>query len=88
MPIKRQSTAEIESATTLSASVRSLVLRMTDGEPISFAAGQYVDLLVPTRSGLLNRRPSSPASPPDPSMRPGKIEVAVTCAASRRWSTT
>jgi CDP-4-dehydro-6-deoxyglucose reductase len=78
MPIKRRRSAEIESATMLSASVRSLVLRMTDGDPISFMAGQYVDLLVPTRTGLSYKRPYSVASPPDPSARPGRIEIAVT----------
>ncbi len=62
----------------LSASVRSLVLRMTDGEPISFVPGQYVDRLVPTRSGLAYKRPYSIASPPDPGTRPGRVEVAVT----------
>jgi CDP-4-dehydro-6-deoxyglucose reductase len=78
MPIKRRRTAEIESATMLSASVRSLVLRLADGEPISFVAGQYVDLLVPTQSGLMYRRPYSIASPPEPTTRPGRVEVAVT----------
>ena len=58
----------------LSPSVRSLVFRMTDGDALSFLAGQYVDLFVPTKSGLAFKRAYSIASPPRPHERPGELE--------------
>jgi ferredoxin-NADP reductase len=61
----------------LSPSVRSLELRMVDGGPVGHAAGQYVDLVLPTGRGLPFRRSYSIASAPDPA-RPEVFEVAVT----------
>jgi CDP-4-dehydro-6-deoxyglucose reductase, E3 len=60
----------------LSPSVRSLRFRMADGAPVGHAAGQYVDLVVPTPR-LPFRRSYSIASAPDPAQR-DVFEVAVT----------
>jgi ferredoxin-NADP reductase len=50
---------------------------MTDSRPVGHVAGQYVDLVVPTASGLAFRRSYSIASAPDPT-RPDVFEIAVT----------
>ncbi len=69
--------AELVEARALSPSVRGLRFRAVDGRPIGHAAGQYLDLVVPTRRGLPFRRSYSLASAPDPG-DPGAFEVAVT----------
>ncbi len=56
----------------LSPSVRSLQLAFDDG-PVSFAAGQWVDLHVPTASGPQKRAYSIASAPDDPT-----FELAVT----------
>lgn len=61
----------------LSPSVRSLVFHTADGSPVGHAAGQYLDLIVPTARGLPFKRSYSIASAPDPA-RPERFEVAVT----------
>jgi ferredoxin-NADP reductase len=62
----------------LSPSVRSLVMRTTDGSPVGHVAGQYLDLIVPTARGLAFKRPYSIASPPPGGARPDLFELAVT----------
>ena len=69
----------------LSPSVRSLRFRMADGRPVGHEAGQYVDLVVPTRRGLPFRRSYSIASAPDPA-RADVFEVAVTRVEALRRS--
>jgi ferredoxin-NADP reductase len=61
----------------LSPSVRSLRFRMADALPVGHAAGQYLDLVVPTPRGLPFRRSYSIASATDPA-RPDVFELAVT----------
>jgi ferredoxin-NADP reductase len=61
----------------LSPSVRSLRFRMADGGPVGHAAGQYLDLVVPTARGLPFRRSYSIASAPDAD-RAEVFEIAVT----------
>ncbi|MGH7268896.1 MAG: FAD-dependent oxidoreductase [Polyangiaceae bacterium] len=69
--------AKLIESRTLSPSVRSLTLRMTDGLALGHKAGQYVDLVVPTAGGLPHRRSYSIASSPDPT-DPDVFEIAVT----------
>jgi ferredoxin-NADP reductase len=61
----------------LSPSVRSLRFQMTDALPVGHVAGQYLDLVVPTASGLAFRRSYSIASAPDP-VHLDVFEIAVT----------
>jgi len=67
---------ELVSATALSPSVRSLVFRTTDGEPLAFIAGEWVDMFIPT-PGLVVKRAYSIASPPA-NGGSHEIEIAVT----------
>lgn len=67
---------ELVASAPLSPSVRSLVFRRIDG-PVVYRAGQYVDLYVPTASGIPYKRRYSIASAPDPGDR-SRFEVAVT----------
>jgi ferredoxin-NADP reductase len=60
----------------LSPSVRHLVLQVTDGEPFSHVAGQWMDVLVETPGGPL-KRAYSIASPPTQAV-PAELELAVT----------
>jgi NAD(P)H-flavin reductase len=58
----------------LSPSVRGLRF-VAEDRLVEYRAGQSIDLLVPTRRGLVMRRPYSIASAPD---RAGALELAVT----------
>jgi CDP-4-dehydro-6-deoxyglucose reductase len=69
--------ARLVEARALSPSVRSLSFHTVDGAPLGHLAGQYVDLVVPTASGLPFRRPYSVASAPEPG-REDVFEIAVT----------
>ena len=69
--------AELVDARGLSPSVRSLLFRTADGSAIGHAAGQYVDIIVPTAGGLRYKRSYSIASAPDRA-HPSLFEVAVT----------
>jgi ferredoxin-NADP reductase len=73
----RRRSAELIGAKALSASVRSLTFRTTDGAAVGHLPGQYLDLVVPTARGLPFRRSYSIASRPDPE-RPDQFEIAVT----------
>jgi ferredoxin-NADP reductase len=73
----RRRKAELLEARALTPSVRSLVFRTVDGNPVGHLAGQYLDLLVPTGRGIPFKRAYSIASPPDAS-RPDRFEIAVT----------
>ena len=64
-------------ARALSPSVRSLVFRTADGAPVGHAAGQYLDVVVPTARGIPYERSYSIASPPDPA-HADRFELAVT----------
>lgn len=75
MPRRRP--AQLIDARNLSPSVRSLTFRMTDGGALGHVAGQYVDLIVPTRQGLPFRRSYSIASGPG-ATAPEVFEIAVT----------
>lgn len=70
-------TAELVETRTLSPSVRSLTFRVTDAAPLGHVAGQYVDLIVPTRVGIPFRRSYSIASAPE-ALEPDVFEIAVT----------
>lgn len=72
IPAVRRALA-LESARTLSPTVRELVLRTDDGAPIDFLAGQWIKLYLP--GGV--DRDYSIASRPDPA-RPDRIVLAVT----------
>ncbi len=61
--MKRRQTLKLLDARPLSPSVRWLLFE-SDGEPLEWRAGQFLDLLVPTRSGLPSRRPYSIACAP------------------------
>ena len=74
--MSRHRTIELIASTALSPSVRSLVFRRIDG-PVVYRPGQYVDLYVPTDSGISYKRRYSIASAPDPEDR-SRFEVAVT----------
>jgi CDP-4-dehydro-6-deoxyglucose reductase, E3 len=69
-------TAHVVEARMLSPSVRSLRLAPDDG-PVSFAAGQWIDLYVPTERGVQKRAYSIASAPDDPA-----LEVAVTLVSS------
>jgi ferredoxin-NADP reductase len=73
----RRRRAELVQASDLSPSVRSLTFAMRDRLPVGHAAGQHVDLIVPTPRGLAFRRSYSIASAPD-AAEPDRFEVAVT----------
>jgi CDP-4-dehydro-6-deoxyglucose reductase len=75
MPRRRK--AELVETRPLSPSVRSLIFRTADGSSVGHAAGQYLDLIVPTARGLPYKRSYSIASPLDPA-EPDRFEVAVT----------
>jgi CDP-4-dehydro-6-deoxyglucose reductase len=75
---RRRRKVELVKANLLSPTVRSLTFRYADGDALAFAAGQYVDLFVPTKTGLAYKRPYSIASRPEPDVRPGQLEIAVT----------
>jgi ferredoxin-NADP reductase len=65
-------TAQVVEARMLSPSVRSLRLLPADG-PLSFVAGQWIDLYVATREGLQKRAYSIASAPDD-----ATLELAVT----------
>jgi ferredoxin-NADP reductase len=69
--------AELVEGRELSPSVKSLAFRLRDGSPVGHAAGQHLDLIVPTPGGLAFRRSYSIASAPD-AERPDRFEIAVT----------
>ena len=69
-------TAELLQAQTLSPTVKAFVFRCADGEPLSYAAGQWLNFDVPTAQGVL-RRAYSIASAPDLE-HPERFEIAVT----------
>jgi ferredoxin-NADP reductase len=73
----RRRKAELVQARMLSPSVRSLVLRTADGSPVGHAAGQYLDVIVPTARGLPFKRSYSIASAPDAG-HADRFEIAVT----------
>jgi CDP-4-dehydro-6-deoxyglucose reductase, E3 len=73
----RRRTAELIEARSLSPTVRSLTFRLTDRSVVGHVAGQYVDLIVPTRNGLPYRRSYSIASGPRVTP-PDVFEIAVT----------
>jgi CDP-4-dehydro-6-deoxyglucose reductase, E3 len=65
---------ELVSTTPLSPSVRSLVLRRTDGAPVEFRPGQFVSLLAPSRPELEKRSYSIASAP----LGTDTLELAVT----------
>jgi ferredoxin-NADP reductase len=65
---------ELVSSTPLSPSVRSLVLRRTDGAPVEFRPGQFVSLLAPMRPDLEKRSYSIASAP----LGTDTLELAVT----------
>jgi ferredoxin-NADP reductase len=65
---------ELLSNAVLAPSVRRLVFARTDGRPLAFEAGQWLNLVLPLPSGDI-RRAYSIASPPDGTPR---FELAVT----------
>jgi ferredoxin-NADP reductase len=67
---------ELVTAATLSPTVRSLTFRCLDGQPLGHLAGQWVNIDVPTASGLA-RRAYSLASAPSP-VHGDRFEIAVT----------
>jgi CDP-4-dehydro-6-deoxyglucose reductase len=67
--------ARIVAARTLSPSVRSLFLAFPEG-PLSFAAGQWLNLYVPTPDGLQKRAYSIASAPHEP-----QVELAITLVA-------
>ena len=69
-------TIELEDASALSPSVRTLVFASIDG-PLAYRAGQYVTLFVPTPAGPPKKKHYSIASAPN-AMFPARFEVAVT----------
>jgi phenol hydroxylase P5 protein len=69
--------AELVATRMLSPSVRSLVMRTTDGSAVGHVAGQYLDLIVPTARGLAFKRSYSIASPPGDTY-PDQFELGVT----------
>ncbi|MGH7279978.1 MAG: FAD-dependent oxidoreductase [Polyangiaceae bacterium] len=79
--------ARLAAARTLSPSVRELTLEVDpapDGAPFSYAAGQYVELFVPTK-GLTMKRAYSIASAPG-SRGPNAFDIAVTRTSSGKSS--
>jgi ferredoxin-NADP reductase len=74
-------TLELLSVQQLSPSVKALVLRCVDGQPLSYIAGQWLNFDVPTASGVV-RRAYSIASAPNPE-HPDRIEIAVTRVGDR-----
>jgi CDP-4-dehydro-6-deoxyglucose reductase len=75
-PKPRRRPAALAAASSLSPSVRLLVLRVTDGEPFDFVAGQWVDLEL-EHDGTLLKRPYSIASAPADEAH-DQLEIAVT----------
>ena len=69
-------TAELLAAAHLSPTVKVFEFRCTDGEPLAFVAGQWLNFDVPTPQGVM-RRAYSIASPPD-AQHPDRFEIAVT----------
>src|SRR5262245_21610150 len=69
-------TAELLEARLLSPTVKSFEFRCTDGQPLAFVAGQWLNFDVPTEQGVL-RRAYSIASAPRP-QSPDRFEIAVT----------
>jgi CDP-4-dehydro-6-deoxyglucose reductase, E3 len=65
---------QLVSTTPLSPSVRSLVLRRTDGAPVEFRPGQFVSLLAPSRPELEKRSYSIASAP----LGTDSLELAVT----------
>src|SRR5215470_14123283 len=65
---------EIQSIDTLAPSVKSFVFERTDGRPLAFEPGQWLNLVLPAPTGEI-RRAYSIASAPDGTAR---FELAVT----------
>lgn len=79
--------ARLAAARTLSPTVRELTLEVDpapDGAPFSYAAGQYVELFVPTK-GLTMKRAYSIASAPG-ARGPNAFDIAVTRTSSGQSS--
>ena len=79
--------ARLTAARTLSPTVRELTLEVDpgpDGSPFSYAAGQYVELFVPTQ-GLTMKRAYSIASAPG-ARGPNAFDIAVTRTSSGKSS--
>jgi glycine betaine catabolism B len=74
MSVPRRHRLRLVEGRMLSPSVRSLAFEAV-GEAPRYAAGQSMNLLVPTQGGLLMRRPYSVASAPDGG---GRLDFAVT----------
>ncbi len=72
----RRRTVELVAARPLSPSVRCLRFGCTDGEPLEYLPGQWLDFDAPTEAGPV-RRAYSIASAPD-AAHPGEFEIAVT----------
>ncbi len=75
-PKPRRRPAALVAASPLSPGVRLLVLRVTDGEPFDFVAGQWVDLEIPIDGDILKRPYSIASAPADEAH--DQLEVAVT----------
>jgi ferredoxin-NADP reductase len=67
MPVPPPFEARLVSARTLTPGVRELTFERTDGQPMAFEAGQWVNLILPVASGEhpATKRSYSIASPPD-----------------------
>ena len=74
MPVAQPFDADVLSCDVLAPRVRRLVLMRRDGQPMAFDPGQWVNVILPTRSEEL-RRAYSIASAPDGSPQ---FELAVT----------
>jgi CDP-4-dehydro-6-deoxyglucose reductase, E3 len=74
VPLPPSLEVRLVTARTLSPSVRQLTFERVDGAPLAFAAGQWVNLVLPLSTGDV-RRAYSIASAPDGSPR---FELAVT----------
>ena len=68
---------ELLAVRSLSPTVKAFVFRCTDGEPLRYVPGQWLNFDVPGPGDELLRRAYSIASAPDPE-HPGRFEIAVT----------
>ena len=74
----RRRQVEVVTSRDLSPTVRSITLELLGDESFAFEPGQYLDLFVPTQSGLVFKRPYSIASAPSAAVGPTRLEIAVT----------
>src|SRR5689334_7446011 len=77
MSTSRTRIAELVAAHALSPSVRSLTFALEDRQPLRYVAGQHVNVLTKTASGMVFRRDYSIASKPG-AAPPERFEIAVT----------